>query len=247
MPTGMTSSDSSEPEPELPRELTIFGHSWRELSYEVFVVVLGVALALIGQQTVDDINWHFKVRSAEAAIKMELGDDLSLAEEHKQLHPCMTAFLDRLEQAVVASDARAIRALRELKPPLPGRAWPRDTWTAALNNQVSDHISDGRVATYSRAFLRVGVQREFMQEMEGAFPIALSGGFGVPSDAGVVHSQLVAIEQLRSLEARRLMISESLLNEDGPSLAIKPSRRYFAEAGTLRARCQRGLIAISGS
>lgn len=135
----------------------------------------------------------------------------------------------------------SIRRLRDLTPPLPGRAWPRDTWTAALSNQVSDHIPDARVTAYSRAFLRIGVQREFMQEMEGIFPMALSGGVGTTKDPGVMHSQLVAIEQLRSLEARRLMIGTSLMTEDGPVLAIEPSRRYHAEAKALRRACEQGL------
>ncbi len=231
------------PPPQIER--TILGHSWGELYYEVFVVVLGVALALIGQQIVDNINWGFKVNSAEAAIRDELSNDLALAKEHQTLNRCMNSYLDTLQRAVIAGDSATIRRLNELKPPLPGRAWPRDTWTAALSNQVSDHMDEGKVAIYSRAFLRISVQREFMQAMEEAFPVALSGGFGLPSDAGVIHDQIVAIQQLRSLEARRLMIGTSLLTEDGPEVAIVPLDRYFAEDNQLVAACQTSLAEIT--
>ena len=224
-----------------PADKTFLGHSWHQLGYEVFVVVLGVAIALIGQQIVEEINWHYKVKATEAVMKAELGYDLALAQEHRLLNPCMTGFLNRLERAVVSADAASIRGLRDLKPPLPGRAWPRDTWSAALSNQVSDHMPDNRVIAYSRAFLRIGVQREFMQEMESIFPAALSGAVGVSADPSVVHSQVVAIEQLRSLEARRLMISNSLLTEDGLKLAITPSSQYLAEAKVAASACEREL------
>jgi len=59
-------------------------------------------------------------------------------------------------------------------------------------------MPEARVTAYSRAFLRVGVQREFMQAMEDLYPAALSGGFGLPRDASDANDQLVAIQRLRS-------------------------------------------------
>jgi hypothetical protein len=204
-------------------------HDWRELLSEIGVIVIGVLIALGAEQVVDAIHWGHKVEALEGSIRSELSNDLGLALEQKVVHPCVVKYLDTLQLAVLANNVSTIKSLNDAGPPLFGRAWPRDTWTAALNAQVSDHLKEDRVTAYSRAFLRVGVQREFMQEMEALYPVALSGWLGLPRDVTVENQQLVAIQRLRSLEATRLLISNSLLEEDGPGLSTKPSMKYSAE------------------
>lgn len=213
-------------------------HGSRELLKEVGTIVLGVLIALAAEQAVEALHWHHKVEILERSIRKELSNDLGLATEQKALHPCLESYLDALQAAVLAKDAGTIQALSRAGPSLPGRAWPRDTWTAALNAQVADHIAERDVTAYSRAFLRIGVQREFMQEMEDQFPIALSGSFGLPQDAWVTNGQLVAIQRLRSLEARRLIISNSLLSEDGPALSVSPSTKYADEDAAAVKACE---------
>lgn len=204
-------------------------HGWGKWLAEIGVVVVGVLLALGAQQTVETLGWDEKVKVLEGAIRAELSNDLGLATELKILHPCVVEYLDTLQDAALSGDDDRIRKLNDLGPPLFGRAWPRDTWTAALNGQIADHMPEARVTAYSRAFLRIGVQREFMQEMEDLYPLALSGGFGLPHDVGVTNGQLVAIQRLRGLEARRMLIANSLLDEDGPAVAVTPSEKYLAE------------------
>ncbi len=213
-------------------------HGFRELLKETGTIVLGVLIALGAEQAVETIHWNHKVEILERAIRAELSNDLGLATEQKMLHPCVMRYLDTLQTAVLSKDAAKIRVLNQMGPPLAGRAWPRDTWVAALNAQVADHIPEGRVTAYSRAFLRIGVQREFMQEMEDQFPVALSGGFGLPPDVSVANGQLVAIQRLRSLEARRLMISNSLLTEDGPAVSVAPTTGYLVEDRAFVSACE---------
>lgn len=222
-------------------------HRWRRWLAEVGVVVIGVLLALGAQQVVETLRWSQKVRVLERALAAELGNDLGLATELRVLHPCVVEYLDTLQAAVLSGDADRIRKLSDLGAPLFGRAWPRDTWTAALNAEVANHISEATVTAYSRAFLRIGVQREFMQQMEDLYPVALSGAFGLPQDVGVTNGQLVAIQRLRGLEARRILIANSLLEEDGPALSVAPSTRYLAEDLAYALACETNLKQIRGS
>ncbi len=211
---------------------------------EIGVVVVGVLLALGAQQTVEAMSWDEKVKVLEGAIRAELSNDLGLATELKLLHPCVTDYLDTLQAAVIDGDSERIAKLNELGAPIFGRAWPRDTWSAALNGEIANHLPETRVTAYSRAFLRIGVQREFMQQMEDLYPVALSGGFGLPRDVGVTHEQLVAIQRLRGLESRRQLIANSLLDEDGPAVSVTPSERYMAEDHAFVEKCTAGLKAI---
>lgn len=220
---------------------------WGKWLAEIGVVVIGVLLALGAQQTVETMSWDQKVKVLEGAIRAELSNDLGLATELKMLHPCVTEYLDILQAAVLAGDSQRIARLNDMGAPLFGRAWPRDTWTAALNGQVADHLPEARVTAYSRAFLRIGVQREFMQAMEDLYPVALSGSFGLPRDVGVTNGQLVAIQRLRGLEARRMLIANSLLDEDGPAVSVVPSDKYLAEDRAYVASCEAGLKDIRGA
>ncbi|HOY78901.1 MAG TPA: hypothetical protein PLN33_13890 [Hyphomonadaceae bacterium] len=86
-----------------------------------------------------------------------------------------------------------------------------------------------------------------MQQMEDLYPVALSGGFGLPRDVGVTHEQLVAIQRLRGLEGRRILIANSLLEEDGPAVAVTPSERYLAEDRAFVQKCDTGLKEISAT
>jgi hypothetical protein len=213
-------------------------HGGRELLKEVGTIVLGVLIALAAEQAVETLHWRHKVAILEGSIRGELSNDLGLASEQKALHPCLVRYLDTLQGAVLSKDAATIQALSRAGPPLPGRAWPRDTWTAALN------IAERAVTAYSRAFLRIGVQREFMQEMEDQFPVALSGGFGLQQDVSVTNGQLVAIQRLHSLEARRLMISNSLLSEDGPAVSVSPATQYADEIAAEVRACEATLSGL---
>lgn len=234
-------------QPDSPARKFTLPRRGRRWLAEISVVVIGVLLALGAQQVVETLNWNQKVRVLEGAIRAELSNDLGLANELRLLHPCVMDYLGTLQAAVLAGDDDTIRKLGEIGPPLFGRAWPRDTWTAALNGEVADHMPEARVTAYSRAFLRIEVQREFMQMMEDLYPVALSGGFGLPHDIGVTNGQLVAIQRLRGLEARRQLIANSLLDEDGPAVGVAPSDKYLAEDEAYVAACTENLTTINAA
>ena len=83
-----------------------------------------------------------------------------------------------------------------------------------------------------------------MQQMEDLYPLALSGAFGLPLDANVTNQQLVAIQRLKRLEATRLMISDSLLNVDGPAVSVRPSDSYLPSDRRFVKSCDEALSRV---
>jgi len=65
-----------EPEMEIHKPIPI--HSWRELLTEIGVIVIGVAIALAGEQTVEWL--HNRSRAAEARARVTLLQRLQSAD-----------------------------------------------------------------------------------------------------------------------------------------------------------------------
>jgi hypothetical protein len=74
---------------------------WRENAREIGIVVIGVWIALLAQQTRDAWEWSQKVKASQAAIRHELlSDDGPEVYQRVALHPCMQARLDDIRAAV---------------------------------------------------------------------------------------------------------------------------------------------------
>lgn len=51
-------------------------HSWRELDSEIGVVVIGIVIALSGEQFLERLEWRHKISRAEDQMRVEMaGDD----------------------------------------------------------------------------------------------------------------------------------------------------------------------------
>src|SRR3954453_4810285 len=85
----------------LPRPL----HGWREFSYEIVIVVIGVLLALAGAQLLDTIRTRSEVASFREAVNHELGRDLGIYQSMMPWRACVTRRTRELERFL--TDARA--------------------------------------------------------------------------------------------------------------------------------------------
>src|SRR5258705_11348027 len=72
-PSTKSPSPPEDPPMEIHKPKPI--HTWRELLTEIGVIVIGVAIALAGEQTVEALHWHYRVNDAMEAIRLELRDD----------------------------------------------------------------------------------------------------------------------------------------------------------------------------
>lgn len=204
-------------------------HNWREFLNEVSVIVIGIVIALSGEQLIEAVHWKHRVESADQDLRKELADSLSYAVEQQQMSRCVSDYLDRLQNAILENDPATIKRLYDIGIPLDAHPWRSSSWTAALSGQVADHLSHEKVAAYSIAFRLVTAGGEWQNRVADQYAEAMTGRFGQPQDPQVVNTQLVAVDKIRSEEAQRLDISETLLRTARQSLNIEPSTARQAE------------------
>src|SRR5438270_3394409 len=122
----------------LPKPL----HGWREFFGEVWIIVIGVLIALVAQQLVTDWHWKRDVVDSDQRISEELRIDLVSAEERLAITGCLEPRLAELRDELIKDrpswpGSRAKFAhdiLRSDFPAVyrtPNRAWPTDAWQTA--------------------------------------------------------------------------------------------------------------------
>ena len=217
---------------------------WRELAKEIGTIVIGVLIALAAEQGVEWLHWRHKVDLAETAIHKELAIDLSYAVEQQALSPCAHRYIDALQRAVAENRPQTIAALHKLGIPLDAHPWRVDTWTAALNAQVPDHLPADRLGQYSLVFRFAAAERDQQWEIWDLYPEALSGRFGRLADPGVAHDQLKLADRLRADEDRRDDVTQAFIREVR-ALGVAPDQSRATEFRARTQACEAGLKEIS--
>lgn len=217
---------------------------WREFAKEIGAVVIGVLLALAGQQIVETVSWRHKTADAEAAIRRELAVDLSYAAEQQALGVCANRYIDVLQRAVATSRPDIIAALYRLGPPTHPHPWRIDTWTAALSAQTPDHMAPGRVQAYSLAARFVNSEETQQWELVDLYSEAMAGRFGRLTEPSVANDELKTADRLRANEARRADITQSFLDSSRQSLRLLPSADRAAEFRKVVQDCETKLQSV---
>jgi hypothetical protein len=138
-------------------------HSLRELAREIGIIVIGVLIALAGEQLVVALNRAYEARATEAALRQEVGISLIYAAERVMVGPCLKGRLVGLSQAlqqggdwraIPLSWPGAIRGIGDVRPGLPvayaapARGWYDNSWQAVLASGAAAHMSEARLRTY---------------------------------------------------------------------------------------------------
>lgn len=219
-------------------------HNWRELVNEVSVIVIGIVIALSGEQLIEAVHWKHRVESAEQDLRTELGDSLSYAVEQQQMSVFVADYLERLQNAILENDPATIKRLYDIGIPLDAHPWRSSSWTAALSGQVADHLSHEKVAAYSIAFRLVTAAGEWQNRVADQYAEAMTGRFGQPQDPQVVNSKLVAVDKIRTEEAQRLDISGTLLRTARQSLHLEASTARQAEFEKRATSCRESVRSV---
>lgn len=219
-------------------------HGLREFLKEIGTIVIGVLIALAGEQTVEAVTWRHKVAEAETALRHELSIDLSYAAEQQALGVCANRYIDLLQQAIAANRPESIAALYRVGPPTDPHPWRIDTWTAALNAQVPDHMPSERVQAYSLSARFVNSEESEQWELVDLYSQVMAGRFGRLTDAGVASADLVMIDRLRANEARRADITQAFLRSSKESLGVLPSSDRADEFRKAASDCEAKLQTV---
>lgn len=85
-------------------------HTFRELLTEIGVVVIGVAIALAGEQTVEALRNHERAANARASIRAEIAYNLGQMEVRNATEGCVTKRLDEVDALIASFSAGKLPA-----------------------------------------------------------------------------------------------------------------------------------------
>jgi hypothetical protein len=218
-------------------------HSLRELAKEVAVIVIGVAIALTGEQIVEALHWAHRTHVAEQAMRQELASDLGFAQEQQALSPCADRYIDALQSAVQANRPDLIEKVRVLSNspsggPVDNHTWTLDTWKAVLAGQVTDHLPAREVQVYARLFDLVSAERDAQSATASLAAEVATGRFGRLDNPVVAADQLKTLDRLRLNELQRRQISSLMLRVAKAELGITPSTARAPEFDRWIAGCE---------
>jgi hypothetical protein len=184
----------------LPKPL----HGWREFTGEVGIIVIGVLIALIGEATFEQWNWHRKVEAATRAMDEEIKASLLNTLEADRLAKCQDAQWDFIQQKLVEKDWSFTKL--PVQWSLTDRHYfSDDAFTSAVASQVSEHLSQKQLQAYSGVYMQI---RKIHQEQDDGWkadPVfAMLDIRELPKSDAIQFAELSALATIRqSLSAIR--------------------------------------------
>jgi hypothetical protein len=148
-------------------------HGWRAFAGEVWIIVIGVLIALAAEQAVEDWRWHGQVEVSTRGFKDELLSSTQTAYERMAIQPCLQGELRALSAQLVKggdtwhalpSPLRDPRRYYQGVTPVvyrpPNRPVYEDAWRNALADGTINHLDKGQAETLSSAYESVAQIKE---------------------------------------------------------------------------------------
>ena len=169
-------------------------HNWRELATEVAVIVVGIIIALTGEQLIQSLEWREKISRAEEQIRVEMADDDGPeVYQRLALGDCVDNGLAQIRASIERGDARAAVIEAIAKVDIPHHTYESFAYNAAVASGVLARLSPERLNLWDYLYApmpvldRIG-EREYF-DAAALHAIRNSGG------------PLSEAEQLRALDA----------------------------------------------
>ena len=126
--------------------------NWRGFVKDVFIVVLGVGLALAAQQVVDWLHWQGEVKTARRTLIEEIQTNNVYFARRVAYRPCMDRQIAEAE-AIIA-DLEAKRAPRDYTSLHTGveQLYADSQWQSERSSQVLTHFPDAELALMARHY-----------------------------------------------------------------------------------------------
>jgi hypothetical protein len=181
-------------------------HTLLEFLSEVAIVLLGIVIALAGEQVLSSLEWRHKVRLLSEEMRQEVsGDDGPQALERIALSPCINKALDTIRLSVEQNTGRAAVLEAVNRFVTPRHTWDSIAFQAAVSSGVLGQLPVDRVDAMSRFYalmpaLENANEREY-RDGAGLAALSRTGGPLTDIERGNV---LAAVEMLRWDDAEML-------------------------------------------
>lgn len=205
----------------------------REFFSEVAIVLLGIVIALAGEQILSSLEWRHKMRLVAEEMRQEVsGDDGPQVLERVALSPCLNKALDAIRSSVEQNADRptVLEAINYFTTPR--HTWDSIAFQAAVSAGILAQMPVDRVDTMSRFYSLMPVlenanEREF-RDGAALAELKRTGGPLTDLERGQV---LKAVETLRRDDAemfRFAVLAEAAMHQLGISIGD-----YHPLAGTV--------------
>ena len=136
-------------------------HNWREFLSEVGVVVLGICIALAGEQIIEELHWRSQVRAAREVITSEMTYNLVGAIARIRSLGCAEQRLDTLSSILdQAARMGSLPPVGDIGGPV-RHSWSSGAWESVVASQTATHFPPEQLAALSSLYKRVQRGEEF--------------------------------------------------------------------------------------
>ena len=127
-------------------------HGWREIATEIGVIVVGIVIALGGEQALEGFHWRHEVATEREALRSEVRDNITAAAFRRSEQSCIDTRLSQLAELFRRQVKGAALGLRGhvSRPPI----WIATTgsWDIAISGQALGHMPRKEKLAFSDAF-----------------------------------------------------------------------------------------------
>jgi hypothetical protein len=215
--------------------------SWSELLSEIGVVVIGIAIALSGEQVIEKLHWAHRVGEAEESMRQELAENDRDAYFRLASENCARRDLDHIEGLLVASRDRGVPVpiIRPYSRPI--RPWLGDAWENARALQVTSHISQQRLTDYSSAYFFPSILRAAQPQERQAVSelgtLTVNAGRLAPAERDRLF---VALIKARDFDHETALAAWYVIHQTailGVRMTLGEARHEMAKARTMFGDC----------
>jgi len=183
-------------------------HDWRNDARELTIVVIGVLIALLAQQVIQNWEWRDKIAAAKAAIRFELlVDDGPQMYQRVVMHPCLVMRLDGMHAAI--ENGRDLGQIHRLANAywVDVRTFDTLALEAANTSDVASHMPQDELARFTFPYKRMPlIERTNIDEAAEMARLRAFRTTGGPLSNEEKNQLLRSVEALRNDDA---LISKS--------------------------------------
>ncbi|MDE2356633.1 MAG: hypothetical protein KGL69_07730 [Alphaproteobacteria bacterium] len=152
-------------------------HSWREFLSEILVVVVGIAIALSGEQVLEWLHWRHEVAETRIALRTEVGRNLDSLDFVIAEEPCIARRLAEVGGALGVPGAPPLRRPMG-QPQFPN--FSSNAWEAARASGVLMHMDPEEAHIYRLIYTELDWTRARIDEERSDWAALSALDLGAP-------------------------------------------------------------------